>query len=519
MSEVLNINTVISESEIIRRIHKGDYEAVKELYEKYSALLYTLVKRIIKDETQAEKILTDIFISIKERINYFDPNSKNIYAWLIILTRNYAVFELRKGEEKFKNITKETREKYIIPDLSHVSDPLELEKAFELKDRIQEAFNKLDNTRQHLITLAFYEGFTQREIAEKLKIPFTTVESEIKTSVISLNEKFKAKPALFTVENELIETIYPYVIGCLDFEEQGKTSDRFKDSEPFPWKLLGEYQNLVALLPTMLDSEYPTEKAEKRISDQMNSVKKVQSFERVSSLDSEGKKDIPDIKNNAGVNNTEKGTGKNISAKTAGKIPTGLEPVIPLQQEKEKRIVQDREKSRKSNFVLILLIVLIVLFITSGVLAYLYYRDRVLYYETQIADLTNRVETITNEIRSRPEIPGLGELKNQQTIELTNMSETFSSGEIIFSYEDKRGYLHVRSLPVLDPDNAYQLWGNFDGNFISLGVFKISSRSDYYPFTLPEFVNEAPVEFYVIESNAEGSRRPGSKIYLQGRTE
>jgi hypothetical protein len=75
------------------------------------------------------------------------------------------------------------------------------------------------------------------------------------------------------------------------------------------------------------------------------------------------------------------------------------------------------------------------------------------------------------------------------------------------------------NLPILHSDNAYQLWGNFNSDFISLGVFKVSSRPDYYPFTLPEFISEGPVEFYLIESHAAGSRRPGSKIYLQGGTE
>ena len=81
------------------------------------------------------------------------------------------------------------------------------------------------------------------------------------------------------------------------------------------------------------------------------------------------------------------------------------------------------------------------------------------------------METITKEIQSRSEIPGLGELKNPLTIKLTNINGAISSGEIIFSYADKRGYLHIRNLPILDSDNAYQLWENFNGEFISLWSF------------------------------------------------
>jgi hypothetical protein len=151
-------------------------------------------------------------------------------------------------------------------------------------------------------------------------------------------------------------------------------------------------------------------------------------------------------------------------------------------------------------------------------MAYLFYQDRTLFYETEIENLTNRIETLSNESQNRPEIPGLGNLKNPGTVNLNSLNGAISSGEIIFSHEDKRGYLHIKHLPILDSDKAYQLWGNFNGNFISLGVFKVSSRPDYFPFTLPEGVNQGPIEFYLIESNAEGSRRPGSKIYLQGKS-
>ncbi|MDO8549522.1 MAG: hypothetical protein Q7S39_05130, partial [Ignavibacteria bacterium] len=162
---------------------------------------------------------------------------------------------------------------------------------------------------------------------------------------------------------------------------------------------------------------------------------------------------------------------------------------------------------------------LIVFYIVSAVMAYLFYQDRTLFYETEIENLNNRIETLRSENQNRPEIPGLGELRNPRIIELTNSNGAISSGEIIFSYADKRGYLHIKNLPILDSDNAYQLWGSFNNEFISLGVFKVSSRPDYFPFTLPESVEEGPVEFYLIESNAAGSRRPGSKIYLQGKAE
>ena len=59
---------------------------------------------------------------------------------------------------------------FIIPKLSHLSEPLDLEKALEYKDKIENALNSLTDAQQYVIYLAFYEGLTQDEIADRLKI-------------------------------------------------------------------------------------------------------------------------------------------------------------------------------------------------------------------------------------------------------------------------------------------------------------------------------------------------------------
>ena len=273
MSKDLNTNTTNSDIEIMQRIYEADNDSIKDLYDKYSPLLYALVKKILKDKHQAEEILSDIFIIIQKRINYFDFNTKNSYTWLITLAKNRAVYELRKKEGKIENIPGEPEVEYIIPKLSHLTEPLELGKAIELKNNIETGLNKLTNAQQYVIYLAYYEGLNRPEIAKKLKIPYTTVESKIKTSLINLNENFIGKFSLFTVKNEIVEMIYPFVLGCLDYEEQIKTYDRFKASEPFPWKLLGEYQNLVSLLPVILEFEYPSEELWEKISNRIFHLK------------------------------------------------------------------------------------------------------------------------------------------------------------------------------------------------------------------------------------------------------
>ncbi|OGU77123.1 MAG: hypothetical protein A2V93_07115 [Ignavibacteria bacterium RBG_16_34_14] len=524
MNRLLNTNTSVSELELMQRIFESDFSAVEDLYDKYSPLLFTFIRKILKDEQLAKDVLVDIFSLIPRRINYFGFNTRNPYTWLITLAKNKAVYELRKRNE-IKSNSKKLEEEYAIPKLSHIIEPLELEKAYELKNNIETALNKLTDAQQYVIYLGFYEGLTQEEIAEKLKIPHSTVKSKVKTAMVNLNENFKGKTSLFTVKNETVEMIYPFVLGCQSNEEQIKTYNIFKASEPFPWKMLGEYQNLVALLPVILDLEKPSEEVKEktlnRIKD-LRSEDKIKSFEQVSSASLFLK--IPKEEESVSKEKFEKVENLNVDdikereEKRSAKEDE-FEPVIPFKPGIEKRKPEDFTEGRGRNYSTIIIIGLIVVFIASGVMAYLFYQDRTLYYEAQIQNLNSKVETLISENQNRSEIPGLDELKNPRIIELTNLNGAINSGEIIFSYADKRGYLHIKHLPILDSDYAYQLWVSFDNEFISLGVFKVSSRPDYFPFTLPETVNEGSLEFYLIESNAAGSRRPGYKIYLQGKTE
>jgi hypothetical protein len=173
---------------------------------------------------------------------------------------------------------------------------------------------------------------------------------------------------------------------------------------------------------------------------------------------------------------------------------------------------------RRKNYTGLITFIFVLVFIIVATVAYLFYKDRSDYYESQIDTLNESLQEFVDENENKPEIPGLGELNDPETVELSNTAlANTGEGKVIFSFRDKRGYLYVQNLPLLTSDKAYQLWVNFGGHVVSLGIFKTSSGPDYYPFMLPASIVEEPVEFFVTESTAYGSRKPGDKIYLTGK--
>jgi RNA polymerase sigma-70 factor, ECF subfamily len=522
----------VPELELMQKIFESDAEAVEALYDKYVPLLYTFIKKIVKDKDKAEEALESVFLTLCKKINYFDFENQNSYTWIITLAKNKAVYDLRReksGELNEENLN-EPENDFITPRLSHLGEPMDLEKALEYKDKIENALNSLTDAQQFVIYLAFYEGLTQDEIAERLKIPLQTVESKIKISLIKLNENFDGSSYSFSVKNQVIDLIYPFVLGCLKDDEVINAYDNFKSSEIFPWKLLGKYQNLVSLLPIILDLENPPEELKEKI---INQLKK--SEEEIDSLTTGTGSVTEEVKIESAESQNEIQGSKEEESEDTDEIVVTFHNKEEKEETDRDEMFKSIEESiegikhidpeyvrfvRRRNYTgLITFIFILAIIVIAGV-AYLFYQNRSDYYQNQIDSLRGKLQEVTEENQNKPGIPGIGELNKPQTVELKNTGLSSSgNGKIIFSFKDKKGYLYIYNLPLLTFDKAYQLWGNFNGDLVSLGLFKASKGSDYYPFTLPPFVVEDPAEFYLVESTVLGSRRPGDKIYLRGKFE
>ena len=176
--------------ELMQRVASYDSKALEALYNRYSSLLYTVIKKIVTDEKVAEEVLTEVFAIIWRKVNLFDFNSENVYTWLITLARNKAIDNLRRTrmDEVMRLYTEEYENENIIPHLSTAIDPLDMKTALNIKDNVETALNKLTDAQQYVLYLAYYEGLTEKEIAAKLNIPLPTVKSKIKMALSNLKE-------------------------------------------------------------------------------------------------------------------------------------------------------------------------------------------------------------------------------------------------------------------------------------------------------------------------------------------
>lgn len=138
----------------------------------------------------AEEAMVDIFVLIWRRASSFNFKNENVYAWIITLARNKAIDIVRRTSEgdTIEEYNDEYENNFILPVLSSSLAPMDSKTASELKPNITDAFNNLTDAQKYVIELAYFDGLTENEIADRLNIPLPTVQSKIKIALSNLNE-------------------------------------------------------------------------------------------------------------------------------------------------------------------------------------------------------------------------------------------------------------------------------------------------------------------------------------------
>ncbi len=183
------MDSQLNDIDLFQRISNRDSKALESLYDRYSPVLYTLVKRIVAEKSNAEEILADIFVIIWQKSSMFDINSGNLYSWLINLARNKALdFIGRERSLITEEYNDEYENKFVIPTLSSLIPSNDLDKTFNDREKIYSAVHSLTEAQQYVLSLAYYDGLTESQIAAKLNIPLLTVKSKIRVALNSVKE-------------------------------------------------------------------------------------------------------------------------------------------------------------------------------------------------------------------------------------------------------------------------------------------------------------------------------------------
>ncbi len=184
--------TKASDAELIARASEGDARALEVLYDRYARVVYSFALRIVGDPSLAEELLQEVFFRAWQQGGAFRATRGSFITWLLSITHNLAIDELRKRRrrpQRAENNTSEESEQ-LLPEMPDESQDVEEEVWLaSLRDRIADALASLPPAQREAIELAYFQGLTQREIAERLGEPLGTIKTRMRLGMQKLREQ------------------------------------------------------------------------------------------------------------------------------------------------------------------------------------------------------------------------------------------------------------------------------------------------------------------------------------------
>ena len=175
----------VPEAEIIAGIIARDDRALYRMYEYYSAALYGAIFKLIAEENQAQEVLQETFVRVWQNAHTYDSKKGRLYTWSLNIARNLAIDKLRSAD--FKAQAKTTS---LDNSVNKINKEYSVDFDAELLD-MRGLVERLRPEQKELLDLIYFNGYTQAEAAQKLKIPLGTVKTRVRAAVNELRKLFR----------------------------------------------------------------------------------------------------------------------------------------------------------------------------------------------------------------------------------------------------------------------------------------------------------------------------------------
>lgn len=183
-------NAELDDNALIRRIKQKDETALSLLYDRYNRLVYSVVWQTIGNTSLAEEITLDVFWRVWDKAEQYDSERAQVNTWLTSIARYRAIDQLRRESSRPEKQAIQWAKVVREPDPFAINPENSTQLTLQ-KEQVQTAVQQLPNDQQEVIGLAFFKGYSHREIADLLNEPLGTIKWRIRTGMKKLRGLLK----------------------------------------------------------------------------------------------------------------------------------------------------------------------------------------------------------------------------------------------------------------------------------------------------------------------------------------
>ncbi|MDS1269260.1 sigma-70 family RNA polymerase sigma factor [Lipingzhangella sp. LS1_29] len=169
---------------LIRTVARGDERAFEALYDQVSPAVYGLIRRILRDPAQSEEVAQEVLVEIWRSACRFDDHRGSALSWIMTLTHRRAVDRVRSTQASSDREERAAAAQATLP-----FDQVEEEATSRLeRERVRRCLDSLTELQRQSVTLAYYGGYTYREVARLLSASLGTVKTRMRDGLIRLRD-------------------------------------------------------------------------------------------------------------------------------------------------------------------------------------------------------------------------------------------------------------------------------------------------------------------------------------------
>jgi RNA polymerase sigma-70 factor (ECF subfamily) len=175
-----------AEAELMRQVAAGEIGGLETIYDRYHTMAYALALRITTETGLAEDVVQDSFLGLWRNAGRYAEAKGSVRGWLLAIVRHRAIDAMRRrraGVALGDEADDATPAALTLPDIwPEVAGRLDAE-------QVRHALTELPSTQREVIELAYFDGLTQREIADRTHAPLGTVKSRMRLGLAALREQ------------------------------------------------------------------------------------------------------------------------------------------------------------------------------------------------------------------------------------------------------------------------------------------------------------------------------------------
>lgn len=168
--------------ELLQRVANGDQAAFARLYDMLAPRVFGLVLRVLVDRSQSEEVLQEVFLEIWQSASRFAPNRGQARSWILTIAHRRAVDRVRSSQA---STDRDVRAGFRDLDVAHDSVVEQVELRIE-GEKVTAALSSLPEAQKEALTLAYYGGYSQSEIAALVGAPLGTIKTRMRDGLSRL---------------------------------------------------------------------------------------------------------------------------------------------------------------------------------------------------------------------------------------------------------------------------------------------------------------------------------------------